>query len=361
MYNDRGASGSNSRTTLSAEGETSDYMSMIGLMVHYANELASKRYNESDGLSPRTPGALFRVDKQITVDLILGGYSYGSMIVSRLSETSDVLNLFANAQPGSSAAGVLSKAKDLAVETIALESKCLRTSGHTTPNFQGQEPGSPQIDDIGSPRTSFQEGIVMGGSEESDSSTRPRLAHKGSDNIRRSFDAASRAIKRAVSREKFSRSNTKSDNDSAVINDTRVTNVSSQSPDKGTEHGPRVATRYLLISPVLPPISDFLAFSSSNFLPNLFGRFSGLGSKSDLFSKFPTLAVFGSDDGFTSAKKLTAWAGELKKKTTTLVTETNEISGGFDSMLVEGAGHFWREEGVLDVLVEKVGRWSSEI
>ena len=56
----------------------------------------------------------------------------------------------------------------------------------------------------------------------------------------------------------------------------------------------------------------------------------------------PTLAIYGDEDNFTSAKKLDAWAETLMQTPQSL----------FQGRRIHGAGHFWREKGVEAQLVD---------
>lgn len=60
----------------------------------------------------------------------------------------------------------------------------------------------------------------------------------------------------------------------------------------------------------------------------------------------PTLAVFGSEDGFTAAKKLGVWGQKMQG-----------LSKKFEWRRIEGAGHFWREEGAEEELRVAIGEW----
>ena len=67
-----------------------------------------------------------------------------------------------------------------------------------------------------------------------------------------------------------------------------------------------------------------------------------------LFLQNPTLAIFGTCDAFTSSKRFQAWAEKQA-----------ELSQGFGWEQVEGAGHFWREPGVMQILQERVAKFAQ--
>lgn len=60
-----------------------------------------------------------------------------------------------------------------------------------------------------------------------------------------------------------------------------------------------------------------------------------------------TLVVYGDGDVFSSQRKLRRWAEGLKAKE----------GSKFRFEEIAGAGHFWREKGVLDEMLETVSKW----
>ena len=116
-----------------------------------------------------------------------------------------------------------------------------------------------------------------------------------------------------------------------------------QSPEnnQADQPAPRAATTisYLLVSPLLPPVSQLLtAFSALSV--NVGGKASAqarpAGRPTDQLSAHRTLALFGDQDTFTSARKLQRWSAEMGRMP----------QSGFRGCEIEGAGHFWRENGV---------------
>jgi len=99
---------------------------------------------------------------------------------------------------------------------------------------------------------------------------------------------------------------------------------------------PSVGFSYLLISPLLWPLSAALTLQMRPFDPD-----KARGSHK-------TRAIFGGQDGFTSAQKLEKWARRCGSK---------EYSRSFTYQLVEEAGHFWREPGVAGELQEAIRTW----
>jgi hypothetical protein len=111
---------------------------------------------------------------------------------------------------------------------------------------------------------------------------------------------------------------------------------------------PHVSAHYLLISPLLPPLSNFLSLSAPNLL---FWRHHDHTSHTLLHH--PTLVIFGTKDIFTSSAKLDAWC----KKMSSLAIQ-NKTRCKWRK--VEGASHFWREGGLEKELRESVREWADE-
>jgi pimeloyl-ACP methyl ester carboxylesterase len=111
---------------------------------------------------------------------------------------------------------------------------------------------------------------------------------------------------------------------------------------------PDVSVRYLLVSPVLPPLAHTLVPPVSwAGLKGGVEKGTGFGALS-----CPTLVVWGSVDSFTSNRRLKAWAERLSK------------AAGGPGMLrwrdFEGAGHFWREAGAMKAMTGEIGEWVRE-
>ena len=102
-----------------------------------------------------------------------------------------------------------------------------------------------------------------------------------------------------------------------------------------------VKSFYLLVSPLVPPITWALALSLGN-------PFSGTSTsvKSHLWQQC-TFAIFGSRDVFASREKLVRWAEDLSSRPESRFT--------FEE--IQGAGHFWHEAGVLSRLKATVKAW----
>lgn len=97
-----------------------------------------------------------------------------------------------------------------------------------------------------------------------------------------------------------------------------------------------IDTSYLLFSPLLPPATTMIApFNRRAYY---------LGRADDQESRHSTLAVFGSDDVFTSSSRLLTWAAEIR----------------IESHQVQGAGHFWLSHEHRQALTDVVRTWLDD-
>lgn len=99
--------------------------------------------------------------------------------------------------------------------------------------------------------------------------------------------------------------------------------------------------RFLLVSPLLPPITWLLSCTS---ISNLWTK------QQDNYHQLtqnPTLALFGDQDVFTSGRKLKCWGETLRKVP----------SSRFEFRSIPGVGHFWQESGATQALRESIHQW----
>ncbi|GKZ20724.1 hypothetical protein AbraCBS73388_006341 [Aspergillus brasiliensis] len=123
-----------------------------------------------------------------------------------------------------------------------------------------------------------------------------------------------------------------------------------------------VAVSYLLVSPLLPPVNQFLTLFSKMSLDasaQTSTSASGQGRQgqipcpkpADQLCAHETLAIFGDEDTFTSASKLEKWSAEL----------AHAPGSRFQAVEVEGAGHFWRETGVEAQARQAIRDWVCQM
>lgn len=272
-FNFRGVKGSKGSTSWTARPEIADYKSMLGCMVTYLATVAGGR----------TPS-----HQPLDVEMVLAGYSYGSMIMSQVGDVSEALAAFTSPAPGSAAEGISRLAREAAQKTLAEE----------------------DIASVPAPLDKL----------------------------------------------------------------------------------PAVKPAYLLVSPLLPPISGMLGLSLPSVpkgIKNLFRSKEAAevddahSMDSPLFLRHPTFAIFGSDESFTSPKKLSSWGERMsaaspvrtgaqppRRGSAPLLVRQGSISGSrsgsvvqrlFEWEMVEDAGHFWRESSVEGIMKSKVRAWASTL
>jgi pimeloyl-ACP methyl ester carboxylesterase len=229
--------------------------------------------------------------------LVIGGYSYGSLIVNFLPATEHILLRYEKVSKGTAEAEIRLRAISLSAQWNR-DATCYREAQHARRSTSSDVLSR-------SPRAMA---VAIGG-DESDPGTR-RRSHEG----RRSLDAVRRSMDRSrmkLGLRQHSRSSEISE---------RVVIEESLAPVRILP----LETRYLLISPLLPPVSLFATMFSIR-LPNA----------EDKFVRNASIAIYGEDDFFASPRKLRRWAERLK----------GQHGSQFQLSEVSGAGHFWREEG----------------
>ena len=296
----RGAQGSKGRTSWTAKPEQADYISFVGFMTSYLLSLSDSTSAEHKGHATSTNHG--------GIDLILGGYSYGSLIVTRLPPMQDILRSFQDPAPDTAMSDVVQKASQLAVETRSRVS-----------NTSNGRSGST---------------IASTKAEHSNRVSRSPVVYGENKGRRKSRESDRESVEGLA-------------NPSTDVPQPDHRSSCPKPVQEDNEHLRQFRVQYLLISPLLPPVSFLLS-------PSLGSQFGGFGRSTELVSdatltSHPTLAVFGSDDLFTSASKLQAWAKEMQMSS----------KGIFEWLEVDGAGHFWREHGVEDEMRERVARWAS--
>lgn len=103
--------------------------------------------------------------------------------------------------------------------------------------------------------------------------------------------------------------------------------------------------RYLLISPLTPPVSTVVA-------PGLGQRFWSREKEGiEVVGKHTALAVLGDQDIFSSAKKSREWAERMRGRP----------GSRFEYVEVVGAGHFWHEIGVEETLRGALRGWEGGV
>ncbi|BCS12766.1 hypothetical protein RIB2604_02003250 [Aspergillus luchuensis] len=256
-FNFRGAGGSEGRTSWTARPELADYVSFYGFMLLYLHFLKERAVRQEG-----------RKGDGGKIGVVLGGYSYGSMIASHLPKLHDIVDLVRCSSPESPFHEIYQIAEKLSL--------CLSL---------GEEMKQPTY--------------------------RPATVEE----IRSAADC----IKRTA------------------------------------------AVSYLLVSPLLPPVNQFLTLFSKMSL-DASAQISSASREwkqgqipcpkpADQLCAHETLAIFGDEDTFTSASKLEKWSAELA-----------HVPGSrFQAVEIEGAGHFWREHGVEAQARQAIRDWVCQM
>jgi pimeloyl-ACP methyl ester carboxylesterase len=262
---------------------------------------------DSPGCSSTRPDAVGSRPLQ----LILGGYSYGSMIVTRLPDLSIIRAVFSAPKHGSAAAEIMLRAEHLAAQT----NDEMRTLAHSNSERAG-------------PRQSLDHTLVVGGDESMDHGRRSKESRRSHD-MRRSLDLVSQRISSGLHKKSLPRAPDPEANEKLKMT-------------SATTFPEFIEQSYLLVSPLLPPISSLAALPIS--------RSSNSEDDQAKFRSHPTLAIFGTKDTFTSAKKLRAWASDLQI-----------ANPRFRFAEIEGAGHFWHGENDAKQLKGQLDNWIQEL
>lgn len=268
-------------------------------------------------------------DHASDVMLLLSGYSYGSLILSRLPPIADVLDRFESAPFGTTAAEILLRARRLATESrSALEA----TQASQEPRGRRLTPA-----DAVKPRLHASPAVVVGG-EETDPNKRQRSREtsRSASIVHRGAEIPHRIKAHIRRRSSGVRPSTK---ESAMQSEESIAS-------NATKQVSGVSVKYLLISPLLPPLAHTMVPPASfSGLKGGLDRSTGFGAM-----KCPTLAVWGSVDSFTSNRRLKAWGERMGSVGPATFKWTD----------IEGAGHFWREEGVMKLLLKEIGGWVGD-
>lgn len=342
-FNFRGAGSSQGKTSWTGRAEIADYMSVLGLTVYYLDHLSAPR--DSEPLIHGTPGgaqsplsthSVAVTSQAQSTRLVLGGYSYGSLILARLPPVPAILKRFEDATTGTAAAEIILRARTMAKQTLQTLHE---QQTPTTPRGRTLKP-----EDAG--RRSLQHArpspMTMGG-EETIASDRRRSkdSRRSVDVVRKSVEMPRRVA--ANIRKRSNRSVSKPTTSDQVV----------VSPTNGCEcTHPEPIVSYLFISPVLLPFTNVLSPPGPP-IPSFGIRKQAVeGTAESAFLQHPTLAIFGSQDAFTASRRLRNWAARQAQ---------DARQGAFEWHQIDGAGHFWREAGVMQALQNKIVAWTTAI
>lgn len=239
--------------------------------------------------------------------LLLAGYSYGAMITTQLPPLAAILAPFATPPSASYTGQIRSRA-----ETLALQQRELIHAHSFGRSLRVGEGGSPRKshDSWRSFSVDDAEEKLRKGVRDFMAKTRHRHSSPGGSGSRSPSGRPAPAPPPDMTL-------------SAIPNPIR----------------PRPA--YLLISPLQGIITNLATMSRS----------PGDAATEAKLRQHPTLAVYGDGDVFVSARKLRSWTARM---------ESVERSQ-FDGREIEGAGHFWVEEGVLGTMTDLIADFTKEL
>lgn len=313
---------------------------------------------------------------QASLELLLAGYSFASLVLCRLPAVFTILNRFKSAENGTAATEIFLRARTLATQhrkTIATRLQRGRRPSSTSPSKPAHWRN--------------QSHVILGGEESDLASSRRRHSRGDSRGSCEAIRELPRTIKSHMHRPRSGQFHlrTSSDREQEQQHNTVSSEPQKQLHQQQLQQQRQpISIRYLLISPVLIPLSTTLVppgipFISATATTTTTATAGGGGGSTSLeteekstaagvFSlQYPTLIAFGSSDTFTSSKKLCQWAERLAKDsaavaaaTNTTATTPHPVDAKVEWTQIDGAGHFWREGGVMRELQGNIREWVAK-
>ncbi|KAH9219181.1 hypothetical protein DL95DRAFT_359333 [Leptodontidium sp. 2 PMI_412] len=396
-FNFRGAGSSKGRTSWQAKSEQKDYISFVAFMVFYMYLLSPQpipfdlprftRSNpelhelspvQSQAVSPPhssdsqywSPAssvdllpATLETEGPATINtqprLLLAGYSYGALITSLLPPIiSSIISPFQTPALGSAYAEIRLRAESLAAQqTLEINSQ-ISALLQTYTRRRGR---SLNADEILYAKGRKPSGVRMGGGEDlrrashdsfrsrgSFSIDAPELVRKSVDRVRSIGKHKRMSPKRHNTHDSISSSlnsrpgsrhslATSLADEKAVIDDEPVLK-----PLPGAVDGLQMG--YLLVSPLQGIVNSLATLWTSK----CWREKDSISEHEMKFTVDPTLAIFGDDDVFVSARRLRAWSEKLRD------TRREGGTGHFRHIEVSGAGHFWHDRQAIKTLQDQI-------
>ena len=346
-----------------------DYVSAAGLLIHFLHRLRTKNASQIEAQDSHSGVS----EATTPVTFLFAGYSYGALTVTRLPDTSDILAHFGSPSPGSAASEILLRARSLFNQLL----QELRSHQNRRQSRRGRE-SEPRVDHGAGHM------IIMGG-DESDPSVRRRSREAESasrlsvDAARKSFDRSCRSFERSRQRILHRNNRSSADGDESPLDSrtnhagetsvspTISTPLSIQTPPESKIDRIEVNSHYLLVSPLLGPLAQLATMFKMHSAPAL--AFSATKNPQLKLSMNRTLVIYGSEDVFTSNRRLRRWSEDMAQGSATADASENgsNIQEGeklsrkgrklFEWKEVPNAGHFWREDGAFDELNTTLAEW----
>ncbi|OAR01198.1 hypothetical protein LLEC1_04127 [Akanthomyces lecanii] len=347
---DRGAGHSAGKTSWTSKPERSDFQSVIAFMAYFIHHLQPSKSAETVTEDSNEPARNFddAVNRHSADDLdhknvlVIGGYSYGSLITAQLPPLEAILEPFASPLSASNEAQIRLRAASLADQQNTL----IRLTRET---FQA----------IDAKRSPSKRGVRVGGDEGAMS---PRRRPRSTDGSSRRSLSGSRELEEKlhelVAKTKASLHHRHASSETTLEqvpeeNGDRSLAMEKQGTKEPAEGRlPRLVgfevpqQAYVLVSPI-PGLASHLV--TMRLLPTALSR-ARRPEEDPAEAKLvwhPTLAVHGDADMFVLPYKAREWVARL----------TGAQKSRFQGVEVPTAGHFWTEEGVMDKLIDVVGEF----
>jgi len=396
-FNFRGAGASKGRTSWQAKAEQKDYISFVAFMVFYMHLLsplpipsglpAFTRSNpelheltpvpsqavsppqssDSQYLSPISsadlPSSMLEKEGNVIGNtqprLLLAGYSYGALITSLLPPIiTSIISPFQTPAPGSAYAEIRLRADCLAAQQTQIVNTQISALLQTYTHRRGR---SLNADEILYPKGRKPSGVRMGGGEDlrrashdsfrgrgSFSIDAPELVRKSVDRVRSIGKHKRMSPKRHNTHDSVA-SSTQSRPGSRHSLATSLADEKAVADDEtilkaipGAVDGLQIG--YLLVSPLQGIINSLATLWTSK----CWRERDSISEHEMKFTVDPTLAIFGDDDVFVSARRLRAWSEKLR------VAGKEEGKCQFRHVEVPGAGHFWHDRQAIKTLQEQI-------
>ncbi|KAK0113616.1 hypothetical protein ONS96_014471 [Cadophora gregata f. sp. sojae] len=298
--------------------------------------------------------------------LLLAGYSYGALITSLLPPIiSSIISPFQTPAPGSAYAEIRLRADCLATQQTQIINTQISALLQTYSHRRGR---SLNADEILYSKGRKPSGVRMGGGEDlrraSHDSVRgrgsfsidaPELVRKSVDRVRsigkhkrmspkrhNTHDSvASSTQSRPGSRHSLATSLT---GEIAMIDDNPILKAI-----PGAVEGLQIG--YLLVSPLQGLINSLATLWTSKCWRDK----ESISEHEMKFTVDPTLAIFGDDDVFVSARRLRAWSEKLRD------AGKEEGKRHFRHIEVPGAGHFWHDREAIKTLQNQVRNFVRDL
>ncbi|KAI0810426.1 Alpha/Beta hydrolase protein [Xylaria sp. FL0064] len=289
-FNFRGAGSSEGRTSWTSKPEQADYISVVGFLAYYVRHL------------DRSPSACDAAQHHQNI-MLLAGYSYGALVVTRLPSLDTILAYFATPAVHTAEAEIRLRAQYLAGTQVSQATLQLR----------------PRDISLGGVEDGYER------SQDGSNSPSPRLQRE---------ERIARNVRKLLSR--------------AKLECRKSSHFSYQSEDDNKMHQCLETVQgsvifqaaYLAVSPPVGLVTRLATLSFPSPLPSSWARRStpttqaaSVTDETPLASN-PTLVIYGGRDGFISYGKMREW--------------TRQLSGSqFRHVEVAGASHFWTENDVV--------------